>query len=383
MEDRTILHAKKIVTRTEEGWTLEINLLFDGSEFSLTEGIPIQIDDRDACDLIPGIDTSSAIAGQRYFDTIDIDDCYQFDNVFRTVLTDEANELLSDVYSARAWRAEILDQNGRIEICSSFLTDCFAEVVAPVVASMAPCWIKLSYAETTFDEWRINVGEWNEVYSDTYDGFAPKSAGQIMSIISGFAPSQRFLDKIEFHSPITKQGNSLVLKVTDQCRRLGVDVGDEVDVVISRSTPEDNTRLRLFSARRWTPIKDPDEICHRNGCDLNKVQRFLETFSIIGTVNPGNVLAGEVIRYGETSLLTLDHLNYFKTSSGENILVAQPYIRSLDMKFAEDWAKRNGCSVEEHRELSWHRPPETTLLIFRRNENSVWHLPSIQGGVND
>lgn len=376
MMNETILHAKKIVSRTNGGWIYEIDLLFDGSEFSLTEGLPIHIDGRDAASLIPGLDEDAAEIGDRFTDVVDIENRMQFEHVFGDVLTQDAEELLNDVYSARAWKLFMLDMSGRRTECVSLLTDCFTDAVVKELPGHAPCWISLSYADSGFEDWDVQLNDWNEVYSNMHDGFAPLNASQVMSIIEEFAPSSRFLDRTEFRSQVTKQGNSLVLKITDQCRRLGIGVGDEVDVVMSRSSPEDNTRLRAFSAKRWTPIEDPDDLCHRDGCDLDKVRGFLDEFDIIGTVSPGNFMMEEMRTYGPHVMMTMDHLNFFKMRSGENMVVAQPYIKNMDMNFAEAWARRNGCVVDEYREKSWHHPPETTLLVFKRMENPTWQLPS-------
>ena len=372
MMDTTLFQAKKIVKRTEGGWSLDINLLFEGMEFSLTEYPIPGLKDSDARDLIPGIDTSSAEIGQTFEDTICIGSEGQFLKVFRYALTEDVPPLLTDVYSGRAWTLRVLDQSGRRDVCSAYLTERFMEPALELVSRMSPCWMELSCCDTTFnDDWTLSFGEPQVVFSNMRDGFAPLNTGEAVAVLSRFSPLNRFSDREDFRGTITRQGNSLVLKVTDQCRRMGVDVGDEVDVTLRRDNPRQNTMMRVFYARKWTPIDDPDSICDRAGCDLDLVRRFLKDFDVIGRVSAGMFILPENPYY-----MLFDHSLYLKTRSGENIVVSQPYIKGgYKLKDAERWAAENGCVVEEHRDYSWHHPPETTLFVFKLKENPVWRLP--------
>ena len=374
MMETTMFHAKKILTKNSSGWDFDINLMFDGLEFALTE-YPIGVYDEDAETLIPGLDASAAKPGEVYKDVIDIHNARQFCDVFRSVLTDDAAELLNDVYSGRSWSIRILDSSGSETCSGSILADMFPDVVNSVVGEHVPCWIEVSYCDTSFKDWEIIYGEPHVVFSNIHDGFAPMNLGEIMTTISRFGVVSRYSDREEFRTTVTKQGNSLVLKVTDQCRRMGIDVGDEVGVVMERGSAEDRTMLRAFYARNWTPIDDPDRICHRDGCGLDKVKAFLDEYHVVGTVNPGLFMQGHPSR--PYSFL-FDHVNFLKTASGENIIVSQPYSKGSMLKDAQEWARVYGCTVEEQRDRSWHHPPETTLLVFRLAENPDWRLPKAE-----
>ena len=374
MMETTMFHAKKILTRRTDGWDFDINLLFDGFEFSLTE-YPIGVGDSDAETLIPGLDASKAEPGEVYKDTIDIHNDRQFCDVFRTALTDDAAELLNDVYSGRSWSIRILDPSGAETCSGSILADMFPDVVSTAVAEHVPCWIEVSYCDTSFKDWEIVYGEPHVVFSNIHDGFAPMNLGEVMATIARFGNVSRYSDREEFKTTVTKQGNSLVLKVTDQCRRMGIDVGDEIEVTMERGSSKDNTMLRAFYARNWTPIEDPDELCYLDGRDLNMVKAFIDEYDVIGTVNPGMFMAGYP---GHPYYTVFDHVNFLKTASGENIIVSQPYSDDSPLKDAEKWSAMYGCTVEERRELSWHHPPETTLLVFRRRENPSWRLPAAE-----
>ena len=375
MFDKTLFHAKKTLNRREGGWDFDISLLFDGFEFSLTD-YPISVDDTDAEVLIPGLDPSTAKVGETYTDTIGITSEGQFGLVFRSALTDDATELLADVYAGRSWKLRIMDVNGDETFCGSYLPEMFMDAVSEDVGRHSPCWIELSYAETTFrEDWTLDLGEERVVFSNMHDGFAPMNLGEVMAVLGRFVPASRFTDREEFRGTVTRQGNSLVLKVTDQCRRMGIDVGDEVDVTLSRRSAEENTMLRVFYARKWTPIDDPDSLCDREGCDLSIVRRFLDDFKVIGTVSPAGFSYTRK-RSGEPTYLSeMDHLSFLKTASGENIIVSQPYRSGHSREAVEMWARTYGCTVEEHPEYSWHRPPETTLYVFRRASNQRWILP--------
>ena len=375
MFDTTLFHAKKILKKRDGGWDFDISLLFDGFEFSLTE-YPIRVNGEDAKVLIPGLDQSAAKVGETYTDTIEISSEGQFGHVFRSALTDDATELLADVYAGRSWKLRIMDTHGDEFYCGSYLPEMFMDAVSEDVGRHSPCWIELSYAETSFrEDWTLDFGEERIVFSNLHDGFAPMNLGEVMSVLGRFVPASRFSDKEEFRGTVTKQGNSLVLKVTDQCRRMGIEVGDEVDVTLSRRSAEENTMLRVFYARKWTPIDDPDSICDRDGCDLSIVRRFLDDFNVIGTVSPAG-FSSTIMRPGEPSYLSeMDHMSFLKTASGENIIVSQPYRNGHSKETIEMWARTYGCTVEEHPEYSWHHPPETTLYVFRKASNQRWRLP--------
>lgn len=373
MIDITLFHAKIIIERVDGGWHFNINILFEGREFALTE-YPISIGDEDVRTLIPGMDLDSVKIGTVLTDIIDIENEYQFEKVFRSVLTDDAEKLLTDVYSGRSWTAKIMDSAGNISQVSAYLSESFYDIFMSAITEAAPCWVEISFADTSFNEdWTLNFGEVQIIYSNMNDGMAPLNLAQAVIVMDMFNLVSRFSNHEEFRSAITKQGNSLVLKVTDQCRHMGLDVGDEVNVTLDNSNPRNNTRMRVFDSRKWTPINNPDDICHRGGCDLNIVEKFLKDFKIIGTVNAGMFMPAHP---GSPYYTVLDHLSFFKTESGENIIVSQPYKKGFRMEDAEEWARIYGCTVDEYCDYSWHRPPETTLIVFRRIENPQWRLPS-------
>ena len=372
MQDKTLFRAKKMVTLEKSRWRFDINLMFDGREFSLTN-IPIIIDADDVSVLIPGTNIQSVKSGETLIDVVDIENQFQFKDIFREVLTDDAIELLSDVYTGRYWTAKIMDAAGNIRCESAYLSDIFYDLVFQALNETVPCWMEISFSNTTFNEdWTINVDEPKVIYSNIHNGMPPLNIGQAVSVLDMFTMISRFSDREEFRSTVTKQGNSLVLKITDQCRRMGVDVGDELNVILDRSNPVNNTTLRVFDSRHWVPIDDCDAICYLDNRDLSLVRRFLDDFKVIGTVKAGTFTPAF---QGKPFYDIFDHLSFFKTSSGENIIVSQPYIASFTIKDAEEWAKMNGCSVEEHRDYSWHNPPDTTLIVFRRIENPLWKLP--------
>lgn len=371
--DRTLFHAKKIIKRVDGGWHFNINLLFESREFALTD-YPINIGDEDVRTLIPGTDPNSVEVGTILTDIIDIENEYQFEKIFHSVLTDDARELLTDVYSGRSWSAKIMDTTGNVIQVSAYLSEPFYDMFLSTITEAAPCWIELSFADTSFNEdWTLGFSEVHTVYSNMNNGMAPLNLGQAVMVMDMFNLVSRFSDHEEFRTTITKQGNSLVLKVTDQCRHMGLDVGDEVNVTLDNSNPRNNTRMRVFDSRKWIPIDNPDDICHRDGCNLDLVERFIKDFKIIGTVNAGMFMPAHP---GSPYRTVLDHLSFLKTESGENIIVSQPYKKSFRMKDAEEWASIYGCSVEEYRDYSWHHPPETTLIVFRRIENPQWKLPA-------
>lgn len=372
---KTLFRSKKIVTRQDDRWILEINLLFEGREFSMTD-IPIVIDESDVKVLCPGADPRT---GVRFEDTVAIQDPYQFCSIFREALTDEVPKLLCDVYVGHQWCARFIDVNGKEITIDSYLTEDFIEEVSEALVDSDRFWMQIKMGATRFnDNWTISCPEMDVVYSNYHDGFAPLNSIQAQEIIRSLVPIDIFSDMEEFKGTVMKSGNSLVLKVTDQCRRMGLDIGDDVNVTLNLNTPRDNTELRVFAAQIWYPIADPDDICHRDGCDPELVKKFLDDFDVIGTVESRYFKPAD---FRSSFHMIFDHLNFFKCKDGSNIIVSQPYINDTKLEYAEEWARINGCTVEEHRDYSWHRPSETTLYIFRKKKRYDWVLPKVSSTV--
>ncbi len=369
---KTLFRAKKIVTYQNDRWTLNINLMFEGREFSMTE-IPISITENDVPILCPGANPDIS----DYFeDTVSISDPYQFCSIFREALTDEVPELLCDVYAGHAWNARFIDVDGKETLVETYLTEDFIDSVSKVLEDSDRFWMEISMADTRFrKDWSIDCSTMKVVYSNLLDSFSPLNPVQAQEIICSLIPFNIFSDTEEFKGIVMKSGNSLVLKVTDQCRRMGLDVGDEVNVVMNLNTPKDNTELRVFAAQDWTPIANPDDLCHRDGCDLSMVQKFIDDFKIIGTVKSGYFKPADL---GSPYYMIFDHLNFFKDKHGTNMVVSQPYKKSTSFKSASEWARLNGCTVEEHQKYSWHRPGETTLYVFKKKMKHDWILPEVR-----
>lgn len=369
--NETLFYAKKTVSE-DGGWELNIDLIFEGREFSMTD-VPVSITRDDIRDLCPGADPDS---DGPFTDTIAITGRQQFESVFGCALTDDAQEILCDVYQGRWWAIRTIDTEGNERVAGAYLTEDFIPRASEILKESDRFWMEIRTGRTRFKEdWTVEVEDETTVFCNIRDGFGPIGPSQAGAVIEMLTPMRMFVDSEDFKGTVMKSGNSMVLKVTDQCRRMGLGVGDEVSVTLDANTPKDNTELRVFASRIWTPISDPDAICHRNGCDLAMVRRFLDDFEVIGTVEAGWFKPGW-IQNDETGLF--DHANFFKTADGTNIIVSQPYSKGSRLKDAEKWASENGCTAEEHRDYSWHYPPDTTLLVFRKRTNPDWKIPQIK-----
>ncbi len=364
----TLFYARKTVTGGN-GWALNIDLIFEGRKFSITD-CPVSITSDDIRDLCPGADPHS---DGPFTDTISIAGRQQFESVFGYALADEAQEILCDVYQGRWWVIKTIDLEGNERIAGAYLTEDFIPRASEILKESDRFWMEIRTGRTRFKEdWTVEVEDETTVFCNIRDGFGPIGPSQAAAVIEMLTPMRMFADSEDFRGTVMKSGNSMVLKVTDQCRRMGLGVGDEVSVTLDANTPKDNTELRVFASQIWTPISDSDAICHRNGCDLAMVRRFLDDFKVIGTVEAGGFKPGW-IQYDRAGLF--DHANFFKTADGTNIIVSQPYSKGSRLKDAEEWASENGCTAEEHRDYSWHHPPDTTLLIFRKRTNPDWKIP--------
>ncbi len=370
--NKTLFRAKKIVSRDGSGWKLDIDLMFDGREYCMTE-IPITVGEEDVQRLCPGADPGS---GDRFEDVVCIDGPDGFFSAFGAELTDEVPDLLCDVYQGHRWRGRFLDTEGDEVVAEALLTEDFEAAVAKVLRGFGCFWMEVEMGTTRFNrDWTVSSDDFRTVFSNLRPGMEPLGAMQAESVLRSLMPMDIFSDREEFDGTVTRSGNSLVVKVTDQCRRMGLDVGDGAHMVMSVNTPRDNTDLRVFGAQEWTPIADPEEICHRDGCDLDLVRRFLEDFGVIGTVDPGLFKPGW-LKSPYSGIF--DHPSFFKGKDGRNMIVSQPYRDASSPGDAEKWARINGCTFEEHPEYSWHRPPETTLYVFRRRTRRNSRLPEVR-----
>ncbi len=368
----TLFRAKKIVSHTNSGWKLDINLMFEGMEYCMTD-IPITIGEEDVPVLCPGADAES---GDRFEDVVCIDGPESFCAIFGSALTDEVPDILCDVYQGHRWRARFLDTEGEEVVAEALLTEDFEASVSKVLRGFGYFWMEVEMGTTRFGrDWTVESADFRTVFSNLRPGMEPMGSLLAESVLKSLLPMDIFSDREEFDGTVMRSGNSLVVKVTDQCRRMGLDVGDVAHMVMSVNTPRDNTDLRVFGAQEWSPIADPDDVCDREGCDLDLVRRFLADFGVVGTVSAGPFKPGWI---GSPYFEIFDHPSFFKVKDGSNMIVSQPYRDAVRPEDAERWARANGCTFEEHPQYSWHRPPETTLYVFRRRTRRNSRLPEVK-----
>lgn len=159
-----------------------------------------------------------------------------------------------------------------------------------------------------------------------------------------------------FDGVISKCGNSYVLKVTEQCRQMGLDIGDQVRVKMERiNTIDSKDNIRKIFYRKGTKRLDKKSIYINQPEFLDK---FLKDYRVIGAVS----LKGD-----EFNILTdhiIDHVFAVRTEDGNVILVSIPYNEEGDETYAQAFADAHGLNYEYINEYSWYHRGDTKLVIF-------------------
>ncbi len=155
--------------------------------------------------------------------------------------------------------------------------------------------------------------------------------------------------------PVSKCGNSYVLKITDQCRLMRLDVGDIVRLKMERIetiSREDNIQ-KLFFRKDATPM-DFESIYYEN---KEYYDRFVKDYGIVGEVSLDEI--GFDFRD-----LVIDHEHAFKTKDGNVILLSQPYSDRGQEDYAKAFAETYGLNYDFINEYSWYHRGKTKLIIF-------------------
>ena len=164
-------------------------------------------------------------------------------------------------------------------------------------------------------------------------------------------------NSVLFDTIVTKCGNSLVVKITDQCRLMALEPGDSIRVKLERVNTLDSSEevSRLFS-RKQTEDLHPyamyvdDE--YREHFD-----RFVKDYHIVGSVSLYD------IDFDHTDLV-IDHQSAVKTEDGIVILISIPYNNEGREEYARAFADAHDLQYDYLNQYSWYHRGDTQLIIF-------------------
>ena len=187
-------------------------------------------------------------------------------------------------------------------------------------------------------------------------GMGPIAKKNIMNIMVSFDPIMYPENNTIFDGVVSKCGNSYVLKITEQCRQMRLDIGDMVRVKMERiNTPDSRDNIqRLFYRKDAEPI-DKGHIYVDQPEYLDK---FIKDYRIIGEIPLDGIAFDFIMDHA------IDHQFAVKNEDGDVILVSQPYRKEGKEEYAKAFADTHGLEYDYINEYSWYHRGETKLIIF-------------------
>ncbi|MBE6521426.1 MAG: hypothetical protein E7Z68_10110 [Thermoplasmata archaeon] len=190
------------------------------------------------------------------------------------------------------------------------------------------------------------------------EGVRPLHRTNLVRMIESFGLLFEVQNSTLFDATVTKCGNSLVLKITEQCRTMGLDPGDHVRVRMDRiMTYEGKDNIgKLFDRKRTHKISDSESYLYD---EANKpfFDRFIEDYGIIGQISLRGI-------YFEITDEIMDHYSAFRTRDGNVILASMPYDKEGAEENAVAFADAHGLEYDYITDYSWYHRGETQLVIF-------------------
>lgn len=188
------------------------------------------------------------------------------------------------------------------------------------------------------------------------EGIGPICKKSLMNIMISFKMYSEPVNNIIFDGSISKCGNSYVIKVTEQCRMMELDIGDMVRVKMERiNTVESRDGIQRLFYRKDVHSIDIDGIYVNEFEYFNK---FLKDYRIVGMVS----LRG--IKFDYMMDLVIDHEFAVRNEDGTVILVSQPYNAEGKEEYARAFADAHGLDYDYINEYSWYHRGKTKVILF-------------------
>lgn len=183
------------------------------------------------------------------------------------------------------------------------------------------------------------------------------SKSSLIRILVTYSNSWETINNVIFDTAITKCGNSMVIKVTEQCRLMSLEPGSIVRVKMERSNTYDSADdlSKLFSRKQTYELDEysmyVDEESREHYC------RFIKDYHIVGKISLHD------IRFDIMDLI-IDHPTAVKTEDGNVILISIPYNNEGEEEYARAFAEAHGLEYDYVNQYSWYHRGYTQLVLF-------------------
>ena len=180
-------------------------------------------------------------------------------------------------------------------------------------------------------------------------------------ILDAMRSNHSYLEETSYSTVVTKSGNSLIIKVTDQCKLMGLKYLDPIDVVLRRAWTEYDDQFydySVFKDRDSRPVSEPEMFVDGDS-DISVYRAFIEDFNISGMVSLEGLNKSVLANY-----LNEDNSRCLKTEDGEIIIMSM--IDKNKLGFVS-WRVDTDPALEvgEFPKYCWKNPEQYSLVVTR------------------
>ena len=199
----------------------------------------------------------------------------------------------------------------------------------------------------------------SEEYIDilNFDHEYPITKSKLIRILITYIRISDVPNNMLFDTVVTRCGNSLVVKITDQCRFMALEPGDFIRVKIERINTKDSSEdiSRIFD-RKQTSDLNP-YVMYADEEFIDHYDRFIRDYHIIGMISIADVGFDPMDR-------VMDHQSAVKTEDGNVILISIPYNAEGREEYSKAFAEAHNLDYDFINQYSWYHRGDTQLIIF-------------------
>ncbi len=187
------------------------------------------------------------------------------------------------------------------------------------------------------------------------ENYGPIAKGSLFKIIDSIRRASHSVKDAMFDAAVTKCGNSMVLKITEYCRIMGLGVGDIVRVKMERiNTIDSRDNITKLFYRKDTTAVDFDGIYVD---EPEYLEKFLKDYRVKGQVSLEDI-DFDLFEWA------IDHEFAVRTEDGNVILVSMPYNNEGKECNAKAFADANNLNYDYLNEYSCYHRGSTKFIIF-------------------
>ena len=180
-------------------------------------------------------------------------------------------------------------------------------------------------------------------------------------ILDAMRSNHSYLEETSYSTVITKSGNSLIIKVTDQCKLMGLKYLDPIDVVLRRAWTEYDDQFydySVFKDRDSRSVSESEMFVDEDS-DMSAYRSFIEDFNVSGMVSSEGLDKSVLAKY-----LNEDNSRCLKTGDDEIIIMSmidKKKVGSVLWRVDTDPA----LEVGEFPKYCWKDPEQYSLVVTR------------------